>query len=120
MMPLVSFSLKNVLNILNIFHLCSGLKINIDKTKALYVRRLKGWDYYPHRLSWIQDNLETFGIVFTSTIEENYKHNFEGRINNLRTTLNMWKQRYLLVKGKLTISNNLPLAPLIYPIAYNP
>ncbi len=66
-------SLKNVLNILNIFHLCSGLKINIDKTKALYVGSLKGFDYYPHGLSWIKDNLETLVIVFTSTIEENYK-----------------------------------------------
>ncbi len=70
-------------------------------------------DYYPHGLSWIKDNLETLGIVFTSTIEENYKHNFEGRINNLRTTLNMWKQKYLTIKGKVTILNNLALAPLI-------
>ncbi len=67
-------------------------------------------DYYPHGLSWIKDNLETLGIVFTSTIE----HNFEGRINNLRTTLQIWKQRYLTIKGKITILNNLALAPLIY------
>ncbi len=52
--------------------------------------------------------------AFTSTIEENYKHNFEGRINNLRTTLNTWKQRYLTIKGIITILNNLALAPLIY------
>ncbi len=82
-------SLKNVLNILNIFHFCSRLKINVHKTKALYRGSLKRCDYYPHGLSWIKDNLETLGIVFTSKIEENYKHNFEGRINNLRTTLNM-------------------------------
>ncbi len=49
-------SLKNVLNILNIVHLCSGLKINIDKTKALYIGSLKRCDYYPHGLSWIKDN----------------------------------------------------------------
>ncbi len=58
--------------------------------------------------------METLGIVFTSTIKENYKHNFEGRINNLRTTLNMWRQRYITVKVKITILNNLALAPLIY------
>ncbi len=107
-------SLKNVLNILNIFHLSSGLKINIDKTKALYIGNLKGCGYYPHGLSWIKDNLKTLGIVFTSTIEGSYKHNFEGRINNLRTTLNIWKQRYLTIKGKIKILNNLALAPLIY------
>ncbi len=107
-------SLKSVLNILNIFHLYSGLKINIDKTKVLYIGNLKGCDYYLHGLSWIKDNLETLGIVFTSTIEENYKHNFEGRMNNLRTTLNMWKQRYLTIKGIITILNNVALAPLIY------
>ncbi len=62
----------------------------------------------------MKDNLETLGIVFTSTIEENYKHNFESRINNLTTTLNILKQRYLTIKGKITILNNLALAPLIY------
>ncbi len=44
-------SRKNVINNLKIFHLCSGLKRNIDKTKALYIGNLKGCDYYLHRLS---------------------------------------------------------------------
>ncbi len=42
------------------------------------------------------------------------KLNFEGRIHNLRTTLAMCKQRYLTINNKITILNNLALAPLIY------
>ena len=33
---------------------------------------------------------------------------------NLKTLLNLWKQRKLSIKGKITIINNLALSPIIY------
>ncbi len=41
-------------------------------------------------------------------------HNFQQRILTLKTTLNIWKQRKLSLKGKITVLNHLALAPLIY------
>ncbi len=46
--------------------------------------------------------------------ESNYIHNFQQRILNLKSILNIWKQRKLSLKGKITILNNLALSPLIY------
>ncbi len=107
-------SVKYTLDTLNLFKNCSGLRINLDKTTAKYIGCLKGWDYYPHGLSWIKKPIETLGVIFTGTDTENYNYNFAQRIKNLNTTLDIWSQRNLSIKGKITILNNLALSPLIY------
>ncbi len=71
-------------------------------------------DHYPQRLSWIKTPIETLGIVVTDNDAANYQHNFQHRILNLKTIINIWKQRRLSIKGKITILNNLELAPHIY------
>ncbi len=58
--------------------------------------------------------MEVLGIVFTATDSDNYKYNFESKIKNLKTTLDIWKQRSLSLKGKVAILNTLALPSLIY------
>ncbi len=107
-------SVKNVLNILAYFHKCSGLKINLDKSNAKYIGSLTDDDNFPHGLSWIKTPLETLGISIVNNSDMNYKLNFQQRIVTLKSTLNIWEQRKLSIKGKITILNTLALAPLIY------
>jgi len=107
-------SLENILSIFKLFSLCAGLKINVDKTKAKYIGTLKDADYFPHGLSWIKENIESLGIIFTLSEEENYQLNYKPRICKLKNTLQVWKQRNLSLKGKITIINSLALSPLIY------
>jgi hypothetical protein len=109
-----NMSLNNVIILLKLFQHSSGLKINIEKTKAKYIGSLKNNDYFPHGLSWIKKPIETLGIVFTENEEDNYLLNYKQKILNLQTTLNIWKQRCLSIKGKITIINTLALSPLIY------
>ncbi len=71
-------------------------------------------DYYPHGLSCIKTPLETLGITICDIEEISFKHNFQQRISNLKSTLNIWKSRKLSLKGKVTVLNNLTMAPLIY------
>ncbi len=107
-------SLKNSLTFLNIFTKCSGLKINIDKTQSKYISSKLICDYFPHDLSWIKTPIQTLGIVITDNEDKNYKYNFQNKIATLKATLNIWKQRKLSIKGKITIINSLALASLIY------
>ncbi len=58
--------------------------------------------------------IETLCILITDNIEYNYIHNFQQCILTLKKTINVWKQRKLLLKGKITLLNHLALAPLIY------
>ncbi len=56
--------------------------------------------------------METLGIVITDTDDNNYKHNFQQRITNPKDILNIWKQRNLSLTVKITVFDNLALAPL--------
>jgi len=96
------------------FSLCAGLKINIEKTKAKYIGTLTDSDYYPHGLSWIKGNIESLGVTFTESVEESYSQNFKPRILKLKNTLQVWTQRNLSLKGKITIINSLALSSLEY------
>ncbi len=96
------------------FHKCSGLKINLDKSNAKYIGSLTDNDYFPHSLSWIKTLVETLGISIVNNSDMNYKLNLQQRNVTLKSTLNIWKQRNLSIKGKITISNTLALAHLIY------
>ena len=107
-------SLETILNTFTKFSLCAGLKINLDKTKAKYIGSLKDSDYYPHGLSWIKGPIETLGVVCTKTENEHYSANFKPRIEKLKNTLQVWKQRNLSLKGKVAIVNSLALSPLVY------
>ncbi len=107
-------SVKNSLNVLNIFTKCSGLNINIDKRQAKYICSKLTYDYFPDDLSWIKTPIQTLGIAIRHNEDKNYKYNFQNKIANLKTTLNIWKQRKLYIKGKITIINSLALIPLIY------
>ena len=107
-------SLEKLLDTFNDFSHCAGLKINFEKTNAKYIGSLRDSDYYPHGLSWIKGHVESLGIVHTQTDTDNYMYNFKPRIKTLENTLNVWRQRNLSLKGKVTIINSLALSPLIY------
>ncbi len=92
----------------------SGLSINIDKTKAKHLGKPPTSDQYPHGLSWIKTPLETLGIFITNNLEYNLKYNFRPKLAILQKTLNMWKQRTLSIKAKITIVNTLALSLLIF------
>jgi exonuclease III len=107
-------SVEHSIKILKAYSKCAGLKINVEKTQAKYIGSLKDSDYFPHGLSWIKTPIETLGIIITDDVDKCFKYNFQQKIHNLKSTLNIWKQRSLSIKGKITVINNLALASLIY------
>ncbi len=107
-------SVENALKLLKNVSFSSGLRINIEKNKAKNLGITLRSDHYPHGLSWIKTPLETLGIYITNNSEENLSYNFKPKIATLHNTPNIWKQRTLSIKGKITIANTLALSPLIY------
>ncbi len=58
--------------------------------------------------------LETLEIHIANNSDENLNYKFKPKIDIYKNNLAIWKQRSLSLKGKLTISNNLDLALLLY------
>ena len=58
--------------------------------------------------------IETLGININSNTNDYYALNFKKRLDNMKTTLEMWSKRHLSLKGKIEIVNTLALSPLLY------
>ncbi len=112
-------SVENALKLLNKFSQCSGFKINIDKTKTKGIGTSKSPEYYHHGLSWIKTPIETLGIHITNNLEESFNYNFKPKIATFKNLLQIWKQRTLTTKGKITIVNILALSTFIYVSSLN-
>ena len=64
-------SLKETLNILKLFYLMSGLKINVEKTRAIWIGSLGHSDRQlckEYNLDWSQGSFKILGVNFTAEV----------------------------------------------------
>ena len=106
------YNLEKALEILEAFYTCSGLKLNKSKTEIFY---LGNTNHRPtcENLS-TANSFKALGIYFCKDMEEMIEHNLEERLKKFKNILNIWKQRDLSLKGKITILKSLALPQLTY------
>ena len=66
-------------------------------------------------IHWNEGPIHILGLSICNTEAENIKYNFEPRLKKISTIFNIWRQRNLSLKGKITIINSLAASLLIYP-----
>ena len=107
-------SLQRLISTFKDFEICSGLQINIDKTKAKVI----GPEPLPTNslfgLDWTCEALHTLGVTINGTEVDHYILNYKKRLKNLKNLLATWKCRKLSIKGKITVINTLAIPPLLY------
>ena len=103
-------SLENALKIFEEFYRYAGLRLNKDKTELIWLgkntRTGKLFD-----INITNKPTKVIGLWLTKNNEEVIKINIDERLTKLKSLLNMWKQRNLTLKGKITVlrSQALPL-----------
>ena len=110
-------SLRATLNAFNFFYAISGLKINLEKTRAIWLGSMAGSGRKlcsDHDLNWTQGNFKVLGITFSTDLNEVIGNNYEGLESKIRRTLMMWRRRCLTTFGKVTIIKVLALSKLTY------
>ena len=97
-------SLEEAILQLQKFSLCSGLKINLEKTEIVPNGTNKNKELkLSKNLSQVMVNnnaFKTLGIWFTSNIKEAVTLNYENRPQAMCTFVNIWSCRNLSFKGK--------------------
>ena len=93
----------------------SGLELNVSKSKIMWIGRDR------HKRESIcgipsSDSVKILGIWFSST-DCCVSQNLNPAINQIRNTINMWCQRDLSLKGRITVSKSLLVSKLIYIIS---
>ena len=93
-------SIQSLLTIFKDFEICSGLKMNLDKTKAKVI----GPEPLPtdsfFGLDWKCEPLHTLVVTLTGTETDHYISNYKKRLKNMKNLLATWKCRRLSITGK--------------------
>lgn len=105
-------SLAACLSILDEFRIASGLEINFNKTKMMWIG---AWKNRRDSCNGIQAEVELkiLGTKFSAT-KNCYKDNMESVKEKITRVINSWNQRSLTIKGRITIAKSLIMSHIIY------
>ena len=107
-------SIDKLLMILDNFGKCSGLKINTEKTEAMWLGSLRGNKSKPFGFKWPEESIVALGVSFSYNVNLTTQRIFEDKVTKLEKQLNLWRQRDLTLIGRITITKTLALAKLLY------
>ena len=99
-------SLVAALNTLEIFGNLSGLKVNTEKTKLVWLGRKKhSLDKLETKetLSWGTTDFNLLGINFSVNLNDIPELNYNPILNKTKKILNTWRKRHLTPLGKITV-----------------
>ena len=114
-------SFSRSLSILDSFALISGLKVNYEKTEALWIGPYKNSESAissSKPILWAKDKVYALGIWFSTSNDAYLNTNFTEKINKLQSILNNWsakrhptrKDHHLKIIGDFT-NDLFPLIP---------
>ncbi len=70
-------SLAEILSIFNDFQQCAGLSVNVDKTKARYIRPLKRIQELTFNQDWSETKVSLLGVILSGNEKEHYDLNLK-------------------------------------------
>lgn len=91
----------------------SGLKINIEKTRAIWVGSLSNSTRQlcrNYRLDWTQGAFKILGVTFSTEVYNIWDINTNEIITKIENLCKCWAKRKLTLSGKITIIKSLALS----------
>ena len=110
-------SVEQALDIVNVFGKFSGLMLNVEKTKAIWLGKWSKNKTKPLGMKWVNSPTKFLGIFASYDEKGNNQMNFNLKVQKLQTNLDMWNSRGLTLYGKVLIIKSLGLSNLIYSIS---
>ena len=107
-------SVEKALCLVNEFGCISGFKLNVKKTKALWLGKWRNNRTTPLQLSWPRDPVKILGVYFSYDEKNDDQYNFNLKVKKLQTHLDMWSSRRLTLFGKVLIIKGLGLSQILY------
>ena len=106
-------SLKSALNILEIFGTLSGLKMNKEKTKLVWLGRKKHSKdklLLNYNLKWNVTEFTLLGIQYNVDLNKMINKNYSKIFDLISRDITNWSKRKLTVLGKITLIKSLFLS----------
>ena len=107
-------SFDAALNILEIFGSISGLNVNKDKTKLVWIGKKKHCKDKLKKsgFQWGCTQFDLLGLTFSVNLSEMIDLNFKSKILEIKELIKIWNKRYLTPLGKITVIKTFLLAKL--------
>ena len=109
-------SLQSAFNTLEIFGTLSGLKINEEKTKIVWIckkRNSKIKLSIPQNLDWDTSEFTLLGIVFSTNLDLIPEINYLKAITKIKSFLKQWQYRNLTPIGKISLIKSTILSKFV-------
>ena len=90
----------------------SGLKINKDKTKALWIgSKINSAERLcnEHNLDWEQGPIKILGVTFSPEVFNIWDINSQDSLTKINKIINTWSKRKFTLPGRITIIKSLAL-----------
>ena len=107
-------SAEHFLQTLHEFSKISGLKINKEKTEAMWLGPNRHNNARLLQIKWTNGPIKILGVYIGHEVEPVIEANFKTRIQNLKCQLNIWKQRKLSIIGKILILKTFGMSQFIF------
>lgn len=105
---------KYFLKVVEAFGEYSGLKLNKEKTEAIWLGSQRNNTTTPLGIKWSKDPIKTLGVYFSYNEKACEKLNFEDKLHKCERILNMWRQRNLTMIGKSLIIKTFIISQFLY------
>ena len=99
------------------FYIMSGLKINVEKTRALWIGSSCG----SHEtlceelaLDWSQEPLKILGVTFSPLVFNIWDLNVNEILRKVKHLLNQWSKRKISLSGRITIIKSLAISKFVH------
>ena len=114
-------SFEKSFEILAAFARMSGLKVNIDKTNAVWIGSNKGRKkgICEHiKVNWVlaENSFRALGIDFNTNLASMVNLNYTKVISAIKSLIEQWSKRNLTVLGRVTVTKSLLLSKLTFLI----
>lgn len=107
-------SCKIFLKLLDEFKRYSGLKINTEKTEAIWLGPKQPTFQLPHNIKWTTAPVKVLGVYIGRDKKANSEKNFKHRIDKIKHLFFRWTQRNLSLTGRILIVKALALSQIIF------
>ena len=106
-------SLRETLSVLDMFYHMSGLKINIEKTRAIWIGAHSNSTAQicrNNRLDWSQGPFKILGVTFTTEVFDIWNVNSNEVLIKIENLCKKWAKRKLTIPGRITIIKSLAIS----------
>ena len=107
-------SAVKLFEILNLFEIISGLKINCSKTEGMWIGSLRNDKAKPFDIRWPDEPIKALGVYFTYNQKLLKEKNFIERLDSVKKLINIWSSRGLSIYGKVTIIKSFLIPKFVY------